>query len=310
MWRVRHAVALTALAVPALAPIAGAGGQPPALPAGIVVSGDAIAAPLTGRPGDAARGRSIVLDRRVGNCLICHRAPVEGEAFQGDLGPDLAGVASRLGEGQIRLRLVDQSRINPATMMPPFHRTEGLRRVAERYRDMPVLTAGEIEDVEIIGQHPALGVGKLHRGGDMVQPVPKNIRAVLLGHHKDRAGFEDTASIEGSSENDVGAFPHVPRSLAPPADRIFLSAGNGVEVIDDKFRLRWGHRKTVANARGVRVEGPHGRLLVRRGVGRRGRRRGLDSIKVVVCGRIVAQRLGDRPPQIGLVVIPLCTIER
>lgn len=108
---------------------------------------DASPVSLTGKPGDAIRGRAIVLDRRVGNCLICHKAPVEGEPFQGDLGPDLAGVAARLSEGQIRYRLVDQSRLNPATLMPPYHRTDGLSRVAERFQGLPVLRADEIEDV-------------------------------------------------------------------------------------------------------------------------------------------------------------------
>ena len=34
-----------------------------------------------------------------------------------------------------------------ATMMPPFYRVDGLTRVAPRYKDMPVLSAQDIEDV-------------------------------------------------------------------------------------------------------------------------------------------------------------------
>jgi len=115
--------------------------------AGETNASDASPGSLTGKPGDSTRGRAIVLDRRVGNCLICHKAPVEGEPFQGDLGPDLTGVAARLSEGQIRYRLVDQSRLNPATLMPPYHRTDDLARVAERFQGRPVLTVHEIEDV-------------------------------------------------------------------------------------------------------------------------------------------------------------------
>lgn len=111
------------------------------------VIGDAAPAPLGGLAGDARRGEAIVLDRRRGNCLICHAAPVEGERFQGDLGPPLAGVGSRLDEGQIRLRLIDQSRLNPETIMPPYYRTEGLANVAPQYAGEPALTAQEIEDV-------------------------------------------------------------------------------------------------------------------------------------------------------------------
>ena len=111
------------------------------------VDGDRIAAPLDGLAGNAVRGRRIVLDREIGNCLICHQVPEPTERFQGDLGPDLAGVGLRLDAGQLRLRLVDQSRLNPATIMPPYHRTERLTRVMEKYRGRPVLAAQEIEDV-------------------------------------------------------------------------------------------------------------------------------------------------------------------
>jgi sulfur-oxidizing protein SoxX len=65
----------------------------------------------------------------------------------GNLGPPLVGVASRLSEPQIRLRLVNPKRINPETIMPAYHRAEGLTRVAEKYRGRPILSAQEIEDV-------------------------------------------------------------------------------------------------------------------------------------------------------------------
>jgi sulfur-oxidizing protein SoxX len=45
------------------------------------------------------------------------------------------------------LRIVDQSRINPRTIMPPYHRVEGLKRVAEKLRGKPVLAAAEVEDL-------------------------------------------------------------------------------------------------------------------------------------------------------------------
>lgn len=129
-----------------------AAAQSPAAPPAAVVAfevvGDAIPAPLATRPGDAARGRAIVLDRARGNCLICHQVPAEpAERFQGELGPDLAGVGRRLTPAQLRLRLVDMSRLNPATIMPPYHRTEGLARVAPQLRGRPVFSGEEIEDI-------------------------------------------------------------------------------------------------------------------------------------------------------------------
>jgi L-cysteine S-thiosulfotransferase len=111
------------------------------------IVGDAIPEPLGGLTGNAGRGERIVRDRETGNCLICHAVRDPNERFQGELGPPLDGVGARLGEGQIRLRLVDQSRLNEATLMPPYYRVEGLTWVAPPYRGKPVLSAQEIEDV-------------------------------------------------------------------------------------------------------------------------------------------------------------------
>ena len=138
-------MAAMAIATSSVSPILSEG---PYRPIGnFAVRGDAIAEPLTPTAGDAMRGRRIVLDRETGNCLICHKVPEPAEPFQGDLGPDLGSIGRRLTAGQIRLRLVDGSRLNPQTLMPPYHRVEGLNRVAAKYRGKPVLTAQEIEDV-------------------------------------------------------------------------------------------------------------------------------------------------------------------
>jgi sulfur-oxidizing protein SoxX len=124
-----------------------------AAPAGLAhadayaVIGDAIPSPLDGVRGDAARGRAIVLNRHVGLCLLCHSGPFPEERFQGTIAPDLGGTGARLSEGQIRLRIVEPGRMNPATIMPAYYRREGLTRVAPAYRGKPVLSAGQIEDV-------------------------------------------------------------------------------------------------------------------------------------------------------------------
>ena len=115
--------------------------------AGTAAANDSLPSPLTGAAGDAARGRAIVLDRQLGLCLLCHSGPFPQERFQGDLAPNLAGVGSRLSEGQIRLRIVDASRVNPQTIMPAYFRTEGLTRVTPSQRGKTVLSAQQIEDV-------------------------------------------------------------------------------------------------------------------------------------------------------------------
>jgi len=111
------------------------------------VVGDAIPVSLTGAKGDAARGRAIVANHNLGLCLLCHSGPFPEDKFQGNLAPDLAGAGSRWSEGQLRLRIVDASRLNRDTIMPPFYRVDYLRRVPQAYRDKPVLTAVEVEDV-------------------------------------------------------------------------------------------------------------------------------------------------------------------
>jgi L-cysteine S-thiosulfotransferase len=114
---------------------------------GVASAQDSIPASLTGGKGDPARGRAIVTNRQLGLCLLCHSGPFPEERFQGNLAPSLAGAGSRWSEGQLRLRIADSSRINPTTIMPAYHRTEGLTRVAPAFRDKPVLNAQQIEDV-------------------------------------------------------------------------------------------------------------------------------------------------------------------
>ena len=136
MGRIAVALAVWMLAV------SGAGAQ------GVqVVDEDSIPASLTGAPGDAARGRAIVGNRQVGLCLLCHNGPMPEERFQGNLAPDLTGVADRYTEGQLRLRIVDPGRINPQTIMPAYFRTEGLNRVIGAFAGKPILNAQQIEDV-------------------------------------------------------------------------------------------------------------------------------------------------------------------
>lgn len=108
---------------------------------------DTIPLSLTGQMGDAARGRAIVANRSVGLCLLCHSAPIAEERFQGDLAPSLAGAGSRWSEGQLRLRIVDGSRLNADTIMPAYYKTQDLQRVARNFEGRTILTAAQVEDV-------------------------------------------------------------------------------------------------------------------------------------------------------------------
>ena len=110
------------------------------------VVGDAIPEPLTNARGDVARGRALVVERS-STCILCHSGPFPEQKFQGDLAPDLSGSGSRWSEGQLRLRLVDASRLNAATIMPSYYRVDGLDRVGTTWRGKSILSAEQIEDI-------------------------------------------------------------------------------------------------------------------------------------------------------------------
>ena len=125
--------------------LAQSGGAQGAMPFAVV--GDAIPKPLADKPGDATRGRTIVANRSVGLCLLCHSGPIAEERFQGTLAPSLAGAGGRWSVAQLRLRIVDGARLNPDTIMPPYYRSTGLQRVAKPFEGKTILTAEQIEDV-------------------------------------------------------------------------------------------------------------------------------------------------------------------
>jgi sulfur-oxidizing protein SoxX len=108
----------------------------------------AITRPLCGLSGDATRGKAIVSDSGRGNCLACHQLPIPGIEAYGTIGPSLEGIASRLTEGQIRLRVVDTRQINPMSIMPGFYRDPRLiHRPGKPYAGRTFLDARQVEDV-------------------------------------------------------------------------------------------------------------------------------------------------------------------
>src|SRR5215470_19034320 len=127
------AVVIASLGGPAVAQV---DSMPPSMPR-----------PISDAAGDAARGRAIVANRSVGLCLLCHSGPIPEERFQGTLAPSLAGAGGRWTEAQLRLRIVDGSRLNPDTIMPAYYRTEGLRNVARPFQGKTILTPEQVEDV-------------------------------------------------------------------------------------------------------------------------------------------------------------------
>ena len=111
------------------------------------VVADGIPEPLAANPGDAVRGRAMVVERDPANCVLCHAVPDAAIRFAGDLGPSLAGVGRRLSVAQIRLRVANNLLLNPATIMPGYYNVAGLDRVAPAFRGQPILSASETEDI-------------------------------------------------------------------------------------------------------------------------------------------------------------------
>ena len=134
------------VAMLALAMSTGLASAAAAMPSYRVVA-DGIPEPLAAGAGDAARGRTLIVTRESANCVLCHTVPDAAVRFSGDVGPSLAGIGTRLSIPQLRLRISDNLRVNPTSVMPSYYKIEGLDRVAAQYADKPILTAQEVEDI-------------------------------------------------------------------------------------------------------------------------------------------------------------------
>jgi len=109
------------------------------------VIADGIPEPLA--TGDAARGKALLAARDPANCVLCHAVPDASIPFAGNVGPPLAGVGGRLSAAQLRLRVVDNMRVNSQTIMPSYYKVAGLELVAPAFLGKPILTAPQVEDV-------------------------------------------------------------------------------------------------------------------------------------------------------------------
>jgi sulfur-oxidizing protein SoxX len=116
------------------------------------VMNDSIPTPLIALTADqatAASGQAVFAEREAGHCVLCHQVESLSAPFQGNLGPVLSDVGSRLSPGQIRFRLVDPSQLNPTTILPSYYKTDHLRQLPDRYKGQPVLNARQIEQLVI-----------------------------------------------------------------------------------------------------------------------------------------------------------------
>ena len=108
----------------------------------------AVAVSLTGVAGDAANGRKLFTNRKLGNCLACHvNSEITEQAFHGEVGPSLDGVADRWNEAELRGILTNSKNTFEGSIMPSFYRTSGFTRPLEKFEDKSILAAQDVEDI-------------------------------------------------------------------------------------------------------------------------------------------------------------------
>ncbi|MEM9471257.1 MAG: sulfur oxidation c-type cytochrome SoxX [Pseudomonadota bacterium] len=118
-------------------------------PMDVKFTDDGVTQSLTGAAGDAAKGRAVFSNRKLGNCLACHvNAEQKEHSFHGEVGPPLDGVADRYSEAELRAIVIDSKKaLTDETIMPGFYSLDLGVRVNKKFTEKTILTAEQVEDV-------------------------------------------------------------------------------------------------------------------------------------------------------------------
>jgi len=124
-------------------------------PTAVSFDDGAVAASLTGVPGDPTKGREIVGNKSLGNCVACHAVTDLADIpFHGEIGPMLDGAGDRWSEADLRGIVANAKMMFEESLMPSFYKTEGFIRPGNAYTGKaaddtfgPLLSAQQIEDV-------------------------------------------------------------------------------------------------------------------------------------------------------------------
>jgi len=108
-----------------------------------------LAVSLTGKAGDAERGREYFAARKLGNCLACHaNSDMHDMPFHGEVGPPLDDAGSRWSEAQLRAIIVNSKEVfGDQTIMPAFYKASSFNRPMDKFEGETILTAQQVEDV-------------------------------------------------------------------------------------------------------------------------------------------------------------------
>lgn len=123
-------------------------------PGDLAFENGALPSPLTDTPGDPVRGRAVLADRGLGNCIACHmNSEMQDVPWHGEVGPPLDGVADRWSEAELRGIVANAKMTFEGTIMPAFYKVDGFIRPGDGYTGKPateitpILTAQQIEDI-------------------------------------------------------------------------------------------------------------------------------------------------------------------
>ncbi|MFM1815647.1 MAG: cytochrome c [Pseudomonadota bacterium] len=144
----RHRLSAIALFAATLGISAAAIAEPTA-PDKVVFKENAVEQSLTGKPGNAENGKKWMINRKLGNCLACHKnEDMKDQLFHGDVGPPLDGTASRWNAAQLRAIIVNPKKVfGDQTVMPAFYRDTGFYRPRKEFVGKSILNAEQVEDV-------------------------------------------------------------------------------------------------------------------------------------------------------------------
>ena len=117
-------------------------------PSDVAFTDGAVMASLTGVAGDAAEGRKVFVNRKLGNCLACHmNDDLNEHSFHGEVGPPLDGVGSRWEVAELRGIVTNAKMMFDGTIMPAFYQDSGYNRTLTKFEGKAILSAQQVEDI-------------------------------------------------------------------------------------------------------------------------------------------------------------------